>query len=331
MGVDILLRVTNGAKVVRRTALSLLGVGGLLLAFVAYQLWGTALYEHSAQARLQAELKRSLPHSHVTLPPPTRQTTVTSASSPPTNRAAPAVPDPAVGAPVGLMSIPAIGVSDAAIIEGTGESQLQQGPGHYPGTPMPGEAGNAAIAGHRTTYGAPFYSLDALHAGDAINVETSQGLFGYQVVQTKIVSPDDTSVLQTTPLPELTLTTCNPRYSATQRLIVRALLTASVTTGNLAGSGSSSSATTIPTSTTVPTTLPGDSSSSSQSGSDVAGGVFGAVLWGLGAIAAALGGRLAFRRIRDGRRWLGLLAAPIGVFFLLGCFQHVSLALPASF
>ncbi|HLX87594.1 MAG TPA: class E sortase, partial [Acidimicrobiales bacterium] len=219
---------------------------------------GTALYEHSAQSRLKAAISKSLPHAHLTLPPPARNPGGSSSTALPTSHIAPPVADPGVGAPVGLMSIPTLGVSDAAIIEGTGESQLQQGPGHYPGTPLPGEAGNAAIAGHRTTYGAPFYSLDALHSGDAINIETPQGLFGYQVVLTKIVSPDDVSVLQPTPLPELTLTTCNPRYSATQRLVVRALLTTSVTTQSLAGhnptgSGSSSSTTTTPT--TVPTTL----------------------------------------------------------------------------
>lgn len=319
----------TSARIVKGLAKTFLGVGALLLAFVAYQLWGTALYEHSAQNSLKAKLEKTLPHTHATLPAHPTGPAVTSQT--PTSHTAPTIPDPSVGSPVGLLSIPSIGVQDAAIVEGTGEGQLQQGPGHYPGTPLPGEAGNAAIAGHRTTYGAPFYSLDALHPGDAINIETPQGLFGYEVVLTKIVAPNDVSVLQSTPLPELTLTTCNPRYSATQRLVVRALLTTSITTGSIHGSGGSSSSTTTPT-TSVPRSLAdGGNQGSSQSDTDVSGGVFGAVLWGLAAIAAVVGGRFAYRRIPGSRRWLSLLAAPLAVYFVLACFQHVSLALPASF
>jgi sortase A len=300
-----------------------LGVGLLLLAFVAYQLWGTALYEHSAQARLQQELRPSL-RTTGTLPK-TVKGTGTSSSDALTSHAAPPTADPPVGQPVGLLSIPAIGISKDVIVEGTGEGQLQEGPGHYQGTPLPGEAGNAAIAGHRTTYGAPFYDLDGLHPGDAIDVETPQGLFQYLVVVTKIVQPSDTSVLQPSVLPELTLTTCNPRYSASQRLVVQALLHTSLTDASFVPT---------PRSTTgsPPTSLAGGSESgSTSSGSDVAGGVLGAVLWGLGAVAAAFLSRLAFRRLGGAPRWVGLLGGVLAVYLLLGCFQHVSLALPASF
>jgi sortase A len=300
-----------------------MAVGLLLLAFVAYQLWGTALYEHSAQARLQQELTPSL-HTSGTLPKVAKGSGGGTAD-PITSRAAPPTADPAVGNPVGLLSIPAIGMTNAVIVEGTGEGQLQEGPGHYPGTPLPGEVGNAAIAGHRTTYGAPFYSLDGLKPGDAINVETPQGLFQYLVVLTKIVQPTDTTVLQTSVLPELTLTTCNPRYSASQRLIVQALLHTSLTNASF-----------VPTPRTTtgpaPTSLAGESGTgSSSAGSNVAGHVLGAVLFGLGAIAAALAARVAFRRLRGVPRWVSLLGVPLAIFLLLGCFQHVSLALPTSF
>jgi len=314
--------------VVKRIALSLLGTGSLLLGFVAYQLWGTALYEHSAQARLQQELRSKL-HTMGTLPP-LPKVTATSGQTFQNSRVAPTVPDPGTGSAVGLISIPAIGVSGAAIIEGTGESQLQQGPGHYPGTPLPGEAGNAAIAGHRTTYGAPFYNLDQVKTGDAINIQTPQGLFGYQVVLTKIVSPDDVSVLQPSALPELTLTTCNPRYSATSRLIVTALLRTSVTANSFVNTttppGATSTTTTSAPASGAPAQIVAD-----EAGSDVGGGVIGAILWGLGAVAAAIAGSYAYRRLTGAARWSGAVGWLGAVALLLPCFQHISLALPASF
>jgi sortase A len=125
---------------------------------------------------------------------------------------------------VGVLHIAKIGL-DKVIVEGTTTDDLRQGPGHYTGTPLPGEAGNASIAGHRTTYGAPFYNLDRLSPGDPIQVTTVQGAFTYRVTRTLIVDPGDTAVVASTATPELTLTTCNPRFSAAQRLVVHAALT----------------------------------------------------------------------------------------------------------
>ena len=322
-------RTVSAATTVKRAAQVCLGIGVVLLSFVAYQLWGSALYEHSAQARLQKQLKPLL-HTTGTLPKVTRGTTPSGDQQASVlSRAAPPSADPPVGNPVGLLSIPAIGVNGAAIVEGTGESQLQEGPGHYPGTPLPGEAGNAAIAGHRTTYGAPFYNLDAVKVGDAINVETPQGLFQYRVVTAKVVDPSDTTVLEPTLLPELTLTTCNPRYSATQRLIVQALLHTSVTNTSFVATPPSRTKTTGPPSSLAGET--GTGASTSQAGSNVGGGVVGAVLWGLGAVLAAVGTWFALRRLQGARRLASVPAAGLAVFLLLGCFQHVSLALPTSF
>ena len=101
---------------------------------------------------------------------------------------------------------------------------LKKAPGHYPGTPMPGEPGNSAIAGHRTTYGAPFYDLSELVPGDAIMVTTRVGEFRYEVDNLQVVSPEAIEVLNPTEDNRLTLTTCNPRYSASERLIVDAKL-----------------------------------------------------------------------------------------------------------
>ena len=110
------------------------------------------------------------------------------------------------------------------IVQGTAENDLIMAPGHYVSTPLPGQAGNVAIAGHRTTYGAPFYSLNKLSPGDMIDVSTAAGNFRYRVFRTLVVLPSDNSVLNPTTTPTLTLTTCNPLFSASTRLVVVAHL-----------------------------------------------------------------------------------------------------------
>jgi sortase A len=119
--------------------------------------------------------------------------------------------------------IPAIDV-DVVVVEGVSPSALRAGAGHYPSTPLPCEDGNVAIAGHRTTYGRPFHNLDLLQVGDEITLETPIGTCTYTVGDGSpiIVRPDDVSVLQGTPEPTLTLTTCHPKGSARQRLVIHA-------------------------------------------------------------------------------------------------------------
>ncbi len=122
------------------------------------------------------------------------------------------------------LKIPAIGV-DVVVVEGTTQSALRAGAGHYPQTPLPCEPGNVAIAGHRTTYGKPFHNLDLLKPGDTITLETPIGSCTYKMVAPPfVVSPTETSVVDATPVPTLTLTTCHPKGSARQRLIVQARL-----------------------------------------------------------------------------------------------------------
>ena len=101
---------------------------------------------------------------------------------------------------------------------------LKKGPGHYPESPLPGQEGNAAIAGHRTTYGAPFNRIDELEPGDEITVQTVQGEFTYVVKEQQIVSPDQVEVLEDKGDNRLTLTACHPKYSARQRIVVVAEL-----------------------------------------------------------------------------------------------------------
>jgi sortase A len=130
---------------------------------------------------------------------------------------------PAAGQALGRIIIPAAQV-DWMVVEGVSPDDLAQGPGHMPGTAMPGQPGNAVISGHRTTHGAPFFNLDLLQPGDQITIQTLIGTHTYQVVQTVIVSPTDTWVTNQAPGAWLTLTTCNPKYHSTQRLIVFARL-----------------------------------------------------------------------------------------------------------
>jgi sortase A len=118
--------------------------------------------------------------------------------------------------------IPTIQVN-TVVVEGTGASALRAGAGHYPNTPLPGEEGNVAIAGHRTTYGKPFANLDHLKPGDEILFETPVGKNVYKVSREPFVVPaTQWDVISQTPGRTLTLTTCHPKGSARQRLIVKA-------------------------------------------------------------------------------------------------------------
>ena len=110
------------------------------------------------------------------------------------------------------------------VVEGVSVEDLKSGAGHMPATPLPGQPGNAVISGHRTTYGAPFRELDQLEAGDRIEVETAIGVHVYAVRSIEIVRPTDVWVTERRDGAWLTLTTCNPLFSARERLIVFAEL-----------------------------------------------------------------------------------------------------------
>lgn len=115
------------------------------------------------------------------------------------------------------------------MVEGVDLDDLKRGPGHYPSTSQPGQGGNFAISGHRTTYGAPFYHLDQLSSGDEVHVVDRRNReWTYVVKQARIVAPTDVWVLEDDPLdsgvPTMTLTTCHPRFSAAKRLVVFAEL-----------------------------------------------------------------------------------------------------------
>jgi sortase A len=127
------------------------------------------------------------------------------------------------GQPLGRLRIPSIGLS-SVVVAGTDTSSLRLGPGHYPGTPLPGARGTVAIAGHRTTYGAPFRKLDKLGRGDQIEVRMPYGTFVYRVEQRRIVAPTALWVTRRTSYDRLILSACHPLYSAAKRIVVFARL-----------------------------------------------------------------------------------------------------------
>jgi sortase A len=126
---------------------------------------------------------------------------------------------PLKGDAIARIEIPAIGLSEY-VVEGTDTGSLRKGPGHYPESPLPGERGTAAIAGHRTTYGAPFRNIDQLEHGDRIVVDMPDGRFVYRVERTRIVDDQDLSVLEPKGYRRLMLSACHPLYSAAERVIV---------------------------------------------------------------------------------------------------------------
>jgi len=127
------------------------------------------------------------------------------------------------GDAIGHISIPKIGAS-YDVVQGTDETSLEKGPGHYPGTAFPGLGQTVAIAGHRTTYLAPFRHLDGLKPGDRILLKMPYGLFTYAVQYRKIVLPTALWVTHNVGYERLVLSACNPLYSAAQRIIIFAKL-----------------------------------------------------------------------------------------------------------
>ena len=206
--------------------------GGLTLGLVGYQLFVTDLINGSVQAEARAELVEELDLRRQMLVEPVVVDEVVedrSDDSPVvTDRSEPISYQPEdveeEGVPIGEMRVPAIGL-DAVVFEGVTPPTLRDGPGHMPWTPLPGQPGNAVISGHRTTYGAPFFDLDLLEPGDEIEVDTVIGTHVYTVRETIIVMPTDVWVTDVRQGAWLTLTTCHPKLSARERLIVFAELT----------------------------------------------------------------------------------------------------------
>jgi sortase A len=194
----------------------LLHSGALMAGFVVFLLYGTGIETRIEQRRLLQELEST---SSPELPAPAGRSLPTTANQP---HERPAVD---VGDPLGQLSIPAIG-AEWVFVSGIGTDELRLGPGHFPDTPLPGEQGNMALAGHRTTHGAPFSRIDEIDPGDEIILTTPTGEHRYISVGTAIVGPADYSEISTQwpTIPTLSLVSCHPKYSTRQRIIVHAVL-----------------------------------------------------------------------------------------------------------
>lgn len=231
------------AKFARTTGELLITAGLIVLFFVAYEVWGTGVQtanaQHAAAGRLEAAWAAGtdLPGGSPGDDP------VVASAQPGASRPPPAPPTegrppaPAKDIPLGTglarLHIPRFGSSYKwVVVEGVSRENLKDGPGHYPGTALPGQVGNFVVSGHRTTYGAPFGGVAELQPGDAIVVETAKTWFTYRVRSHEIVDPTDVAVTFAVPGSQdavpterlMTFTTCHPKYSAKQRYILYSVL-----------------------------------------------------------------------------------------------------------
>jgi sortase A len=200
----------------RITGEILITLGVLVFGFMAYMYWGTAVRESSAQRTFDRELGAQWGAGDASLAILTGPGQL------------------ALGKPFALIRIPAFGPKwQFAVVQGTGLPQLALAPGHVPGTALPGQTGNFAVAGHRVTAGNPFWSLPQLQAGDVVYVETIAGTYEYRITGKPVwVSPSDSAMLAPVPghpgeAPRqrlITLITCDPPWTGTSRVIATGVL-----------------------------------------------------------------------------------------------------------
>jgi len=216
---------------VRRVGVLALVVGALLTSGIGVGWWWTDLQarqtaHHQADAATRAWVRGStglwLPS-----PDPDDQREHTTGGL-----AADGVATGVGGSVIAVIRVPRLGADWRMPIQlGTGPQVLREGLGLYTRSPPPGARGNVAVAGHRTTWGAPFKHLNRLRPGDAVTLWSARGRFDYRVIATGVTGPSDTSVIEPAVAggaAMLTLTTCHPEFSARERLYVHAVLTGSV-------------------------------------------------------------------------------------------------------
>jgi sortase A len=206
-------RAGLGIRILRGTGTVFIVLGLVLLYFVVYELFGTTLQTRAHQNDLRSEFSAMLDDPRITATP-----SVTPSAAPPKKSR----PRPNA---IAQIIIPKIGV-DSIVVEGVTLSALGYGPGHYPDSARIGAAtGTAAIAGHRTGWGSPFINLDRLQSGDEIILRTPQATYRYRITRGNVVvTPNDYWVVNGDPQSKakakLTLTTCTPKYTSRDRLIV---------------------------------------------------------------------------------------------------------------
>ncbi|MED5265298.1 MAG: sortase [Actinomycetota bacterium] len=215
------------SRIFRRIGQTMILLGFLTLLFVVYQLWGTGLLTERYQQGLENDFEELVEQVEEVADEPEE---VVSDSE--------VKPDlgeflwRSEGEAMAQLTIPVLNLSKT-VVSGVGVEALRKGPGHYSYTPLPGMPGNSAIAGHRTTWGAPFGDINKLEPGDEILIQTVQGSFTYRVVEQMggrghfIISPYRLDVLDQnfdTYPNRLTLISCHPKLTARQRIIVVAEL-----------------------------------------------------------------------------------------------------------
>lgn len=359
----------------------LISIGLLMFGFVGYQLWGTGIATAQAQGRLETEFDQLL--TTPTTPGGTTSEQTTTSAAPPTTGpldpgATTTAPLPSttlvesttttpgasvpgdgtfgppqnyvIGSAVARLVIPDIGV-DFIVISGARTEDLKVGPGHFPETPLPGRLGNAALAGHRTTYGAPFSRVDELQIGDRMTVTTVEGTFTYSVTGTEIVASNDYAKVIPTVDPTratITLISCHPKYTARQRIVVHGELVAAESdiplpppadlprpqgpTDELPGDN--------PPDVTDPASgIPDNGSGSVGTGTapdGLGGGWFNdsdawtpVALWGSALAAIGLGAYLVSRKLR--RNWVGALVGIVPfVVALYFFFENLIRLMPSA-
>jgi sortase A len=213
-------------KYLRIFGKTLISMGVGVLLFVAWTLWGTGFYTSAQQDRLESEFEAAVQLAPVRVTERDETGSQVVYSGPPKRF------EPGPGDPVFRIDIPAIDISQT-VVEGVDTDHLRLGPGHYPTCrsgfdlcakdireTWPGQKGRVIVSGHRTTYGAPFWDLDKLERGDQIRVETRWGDFVYRVTEMQIVDDQFVGIVIPGDEAELVLTTCNPKFSAAERLVV---------------------------------------------------------------------------------------------------------------
>jgi sortase A len=202
---------------------TLIWSGLFIFGYLGWQLFGTGLVNAGVQEEAQQELTRTFEDPTIALPPVTevdpRDYLQTDTPEAPELVQFHPEDAPETGEELAFLRIPKIDV-DEVLFEGVDRDTLRKGPGHMEGTPIPGQPGNSVISGHRTTYGSPFFDFDLLEPGDEIEVESAIGTHTYEIREVIIVEPTDVWVTDSRPGGWLTLTTCNPKFSARERLVV---------------------------------------------------------------------------------------------------------------
>ena len=208
-------------------------MGVYLMGFVAYQLWFTNILTSRDQSALAASLDENFAATIIEEVPYQPDAQPGEDPPPGPTRILLQESEGPIGEAFAQIRIPRIDL-DVTMVEGVRRRDLKKGPGHLSGSPLPGQPGNSVISGHRTTYGAPFGSLNDVAPGDRIEVETAVGLHVYEVREAPdrcrdddgdcIVRPTDLWVTEPREGAWLTLTTCHPKFSARRRLIVFAEL-----------------------------------------------------------------------------------------------------------